>query len=127
MSRPWMRQFVVRTIGALAIGAAAVVCAPAPAAAQPMMPAGGPDGPKSLAPDKVLQTVGVDQKLDAQVSPDLTFKNEAGETVRLRDYMGKRPLLLSLVYYECPGLCTMTLNGIASSLKPLSFTPGNEF
>jgi len=122
-----MRKFVLRSFGAFAMGAAAVLCAPAPAAAQPMMPAGGPDGPKSLAPDKVLQTVGVDQKLDAQVSPDLTFKNEAGETVRLRDYMGKRPLLLSLVYYECPGLCTMTLNGIASSLKPLSFTPGNEF
>ena len=128
MSGPSMRQSVIRTFGALAIGAAAAVCAtPGSAAAQPMMPAGGPEGPKMLAPDKVLQTVGVDQKLDAQISPDLTFRNEAGETVRLGDYMGERPLLLALVYYECPGLCTMTLNGIARSLKPLSLTPGKEF
>jgi protein SCO1 len=97
------------------------------ASAQPMMPSGGPDGPRSLAPDKVLQTVGVDQKLDAVISPDITFKNEAGQTVRLGDYLGKRPLLLTLVYYECPGLCTMTLNGVGRALKPLKFSAGKEF
>ena len=102
-------------------------CAAGPLSAQPMMPSGGPEGPRSLAPDKVIQTVGVDQKLDAQVSADLTFKNEKGETVRLGDYMGKRPLILSLVYFECPGLCTMTLNGITTSLRPLAFTPGKEY
>jgi protein SCO1/2 len=99
----------------------------APAIAQPMMPSAGPGAPKPLAPDKVLQTVGVDQNLDAQVSPDLKFRDENGKTVYLRDFFGKKPLLLSLVYYECPGLCTMTLNGIATSLKPLTFTPGKEF
>jgi protein SCO1/2 len=100
-----------------------------PAAAQPMMPAGGDTvgAPKAMAPDAVVKNVGVDQKLDAVVSPDLTFTDETGKTVRLGDYMGKRPLLLSLVYYECPGLCTMTLNGVARSLRPLSFTPGKEF
>jgi protein SCO1/2 len=92
-----------------------------------MMPSGGPAAPKPLAPDKVAETVGVDQKLDAQLSPDLTFKDETGKTVRLGDYLSKRPLLLSLVYYECPGLCTMSLNGISRALKPLKFTPGKEF
>lgn len=129
MSRPLMSPLFVRWLATLAVCAAAV-CAPSRASGQPMMPAGGgggTDGPRGLAPDEVLKTVGVDQKLDAQISPDLTFADEAGRTVRLGEYFGKRPLLLSLVYYECPGLCTMTLNGIVTSLRPLTFTPGKEF
>jgi protein SCO1/2 len=127
-----MRQFFLRSIATAALCGAAVVCAPGRAAAQPMMPAGGTSpeansGGGGLAPSEVLQSVGVDQNLDAQISPDLTFKNERGETVRLGDYMGKRPLLLTLVYYKCPGLCTMTLNGVVTSLRPLAFTPGNEY
>jgi protein SCO1 len=98
-----------------------------PVIAQPMMPAGGPAGPRPLTPNKVLDTVGVDQLLDAQVPGDLTFKDETGKTVRLQDYYGKRPILISLVYYECPGLCTMTLNGVARSLRMLAFTPSKEF
>src|SRR5688572_15038255 len=120
MLQRWVRQLPT------VLSATVMLCA-VTASAQPMMPSGGPDGPKSLAPDKIIQTIGVDQKLDAQVSPDLTFKNERGETVRLGDYFGKRPLVLSLVYYECPGLCTMTLNGVATSLRPLTFTPGKEY
>lgn len=127
MSRPLMNRPLKAACAALLCAASMVVCAPRGATAQPMMPAGGPAGPKPLAPDKVIQNVGVDQKLDAQVSPDLTFKDETGKTVRLGDYYGKRPLLLALVYYECPGLCTMTLNGIAKSLKPLTVTPGKDF
>jgi protein SCO1/2 len=126
MLRPLKPQSLVRKFAALAILASASVFS-APAFAQPMMPAGGPEGPNPLAPNDVLNTVGVDQKLDAQVSPDLTFKDEAGKTVRLGDYFGKKPLVLSLVYYECPGLCTMTLNGVARSLKPIEFNAGKEF
>src|SRR5687767_14334360 len=97
------------------------------ASAQPMLPPGGGEGPKPLSPNKVLESVGVDQKLDAQISPDLRFRDETGKVVRLGDYFGKRPLLLSLVYFECPGLCTESLNGVSRALKPLTFTPGNEF
>jgi protein SCO1/2 len=109
--------------------AALVVCAFAPAlSAQPMRPAAsGGDGVKPIAPDKVIESVGVDQNLDAQISPDLKFRDETGKVVRLGDYFGKRPLLLSLVYFECPGLCTESLNGISRALKPLNFTPGVEF
>lgn len=127
-----MKQFLLRSLATAAVCAAAIVCAPGQAAAQPMMPSGGAhaeaDGNATgLAPSEVLKTVGIDQRLDAQISPDLTFTNEAGQIVRLGDYMGKRPLLLALVYYDCPGLCTMTLNGIVTALRPLAFTPGNEF
>jgi protein SCO1/2 len=125
MSRPLAKKLLLRATLLLSGGALLT----GRAAAQPMMPGGGnTDGVASaMAPDAVVKNVGVDQNLDAVVSPDLTFTDETGKAVRLGDYMGKRPLLLSLVYYECPGLCTMTLNGVARSLRPLAFTPGKEF
>jgi protein SCO1/2 len=75
-----------------------------------------------------LQGVGIEQKLDAQVPLDLTFRDETGRTVPLSTYFHSgRPVLLAPVYYRCPMLCTQILNGIASSLKAVSFNPGQEF
>jgi protein SCO1/2 len=128
MSRPIAKKLLLRATLALA-GCALLGSSGGRAAAQPNSPVSGDTSgvAKAMAPDAVVKNVGVDQKLDSVVSPDLTFTDETGKTVRLGDYMGKRPLLLSLVYYECPGLCTMTLNGVSRSLRPLSFTPGKEF
>lgn len=75
----------------------------------------------------ILQEVGFDQNLGAQVPLDLHFKDEEGRDVRLGDYFGERPVVLSLVYYRCPMLCTISLNGLAGALKVLSFVPGQEF
>ncbi len=55
------------------------------------------------------------------------FRNENGEQVKLGDYFGKKPVVLSLVYYECPMLCTQVLNGMVSAFKVLSFKAGEEF
>jgi len=75
-----------------------------------------------------LQGVGIDQKLDTQVPLDLTFRDEAGRTVPLSTYFqGKKPVILALVYYECPMLCTQILNDLESSLKAVSFNPGRDF
>jgi protein SCO1 len=74
-----------------------------------------------------LQDVGIDQKLNGQVPLDLEFRNENGDKIRLKEYFGKKPVILSLVYYECPMLCTYVLNGLVRSLKPISFDPGKEF
>ena len=83
---------------------------------------------EALAPATVVARVGIDQKLGSQAPLDLEFRDEAGSTVRLGQYFGgKKPVLLSLVYYRCPGLCTMTLNGMAAAFKPLAFTAGKEF
>ena len=76
---------------------------------------------------KALNGVGIDQKLNQQLPLDLELKNEKGETVKLGDYFGKKPVMLSLVYYECPMLCTQVLNGMVSSFKVLSFKAGEEF
>jgi protein SCO1/2 len=75
----------------------------------------------------VLQQVGFDQKLGDTIPLDLAFKDETGRDVKLRDYFGTKPVVLSLVYYRCPMLCTISLNGLAGALEVLSFVPGQEF
>ena len=84
-----------------------------------------PSAPTGLPP--VLKDVGIDQKLNAQLPADAVFKDETGTTVKLGDYFGKRPIVLSLVYYDCPMLCTQILNGLIASLKTLSLKPGVDF
>jgi protein SCO1/2 len=75
-----------------------------------------------------LEDVGIDQKLDAQVPLDLTFRDEAGESVKLDEYFHRgKPVILTLVYYECPMLCTLVLNGLVSALRTLSFDIGKQF
>lgn len=71
--------------------------------------------------------IGIDQRLGQQVPLDLPFRDESGKTVRLRDYFGGKPVILSLVYYDCPMLCTLSLNGLLSSLQHLKFSAGDEF
>jgi protein SCO1 len=76
---------------------------------------------------KVLREVGFDQRLGEKVPLDAVFRDESGRAVKLGDYFGKRPVVLALAYYECPMLCTVTLNGLASALDVVSFEPGREF
>lgn len=68
-----------------------------------------------------------DQRLDNQVPLDLNFRDEAEQTVRLGDYFNGKPVILALVYYDCPMLCNQVLNGLTHSLKTLSFDAGKEF
>ena len=72
--------------------------------------------------------MGIDQKLDQQVPLQLTFTNEAGASVPLSSFFHSgKPVILALVYYRCPMLCTQILNGLESSLKAVSFDPGKDF
>jgi protein SCO1 len=75
----------------------------------------------------VLSKVTFEQRLDERLPLDLQFKDEDGRTVKLRDYFGKRPVLMAFVYYDCPMLCTQVLNGIDTSLTVLTETVGKEF
>jgi len=74
-----------------------------------------------------LANVGIEQHLNEQIPPDLTFRDESGKTVRLGDYFGKRPMILNLVYYNCPMLCGEVLSGLTSTLRVLRFDLGREF
>src|SRR5262245_30114234 len=76
---------------------------------------------------RMLESVGIDQKLDQQVPLDLLFKDENGQTVRHGDYFGKKPLIISLVYDNCPMLCNQVLNGLTSALDVLKFDIGRDF
>ncbi len=76
---------------------------------------------------KALKEVSIEQKLNEQLPLDLMFRNEKGEAVKLGDFFGKKPVVLALVYYECPMLCTQVLNGMVSAFKVLSFKAGEEF
>jgi protein SCO1/2 len=75
----------------------------------------------------LLQNVGIEQHLDAQVPPDLTFRDEAGRVVKLGDYFGRKPLILNLVYYNCTMLCGEALAGLAGAMRLVKFDVGNEF
>jgi protein SCO1/2 len=74
-----------------------------------------------------LKHVGIEQHLNDQIPADLQFVDENGKSVRLGDYFGKKPVILNLVYYRCPMLCSEVLSGLESSLKVLKFNVGNEF
>ena len=74
-----------------------------------------------------LQNVGIEQHLDQQIPPDLNFRDETGKPVRLGDYFGKKPMILNLVYYNCPMLCGEVLSGLESALRVLKFDVGKEF
>ena len=76
---------------------------------------------------QVLQKVGVAQHLNQQLPLDASFVDENGKAVKLGDYFGKHPAVLSLVYYTCPMLCSEELDGITSSLEMVKLTPGKDF
>ena len=76
---------------------------------------------------RILLDVGIDQKLNAQVPPDLVFHDEMGRDVRLGDYFGKRPMILALVYYKCPMLCTMVLNDLTKAMNSMKMSCGEQF
>jgi protein SCO1/2 len=88
---------------------------------------GGIMAPSSNVKPPGLTNVGIEQHLNQQVPPDLTFRDETGKPVKLGDYFGKRPVILSLVYFRCPMLCSEVLSGVEGSLKGISFSPGKEF
>ena len=75
----------------------------------------------------MIHEIGIDQKLDQQVPLNIEFKNEAGQIVKLGDYFGSKPVILNLVYFRCPMLCSFVLDGIVKAFKPLKFTAGQEF
>jgi len=71
--------------------------------------------------------VGFEQRLGEQISLNQTFRDEGGREVRLQDFFNGKPVILIPVYYECPMLCSLVLNGLTDALTQLRFNAGNEF
>src|ERR1700728_174454 len=76
---------------------------------------------------ELLQQVGIDQKLDNQVPLDLTFRDEHGSPVELGQACAGKPVVLTLVYYNCPMLCTQVLNALDRSLESMPLEIGKDF
>src|SRR5579871_2319835 len=88
-------------------------------------------GDKQMGPQNtrspILSKIGIAQHLNQQLPLNLKFTDDAGRTVQLGEYFGKRPAILALVYYQCPMLCSEELNGLVGALEMLSFRPGKDF
>jgi protein SCO1/2 len=118
-----------RLIAGRSIATAALLAVfAASSAAQPSAPLSvPPPGPAALEQVPILKDAGLDQKLNNQVPLDTPFVDEQGRDVTLGQYFGERPVVLALMYYECPMLCTQVVNGLAGSLDALTFEAGREF
>jgi len=92
-----------------------------------LLAGGAEPSPVVLEPPSALREVGFDQRLGESLPLDVALRDESGREVRLRDYFGRKPVALNLVYFDCPMLCTVSLNGLASALDVVSFLPGREF
>lgn len=83
--------------------------------------------PSNQLPEN-LKGIGITEKLGEQIDLNLEFTNEQGQKVRLGDYFhSKKPVILSLAYYNCPNLCGIVLNAVLDGLKGLTWEPGKEF
>jgi len=82
--------------------------------------------PVSELPEQ-LDEVGIDQRLGESLPLDARFRDASGRPVTLGEYFGSRPVLVVPVYFDCPMLCTMVLNGVSMSLRELAFTAGEEY
>ena len=74
-----------------------------------------------------LVNVGIDQKLNARVPLDLVFHDESGRAVRLGDYFGRAPVVLTLNYYDCPMLCPLELNDLLRSARAMPLNLGTDY
>jgi protein SCO1 len=79
-----------------------------------------------IHPD-LLKQVRIDQKLNDSIPLNLTFRDEHGKTVELAQYFGSKPVILTLVYYSCPMLCTQVLNGLDRAIENIPLTIGKDF
>ena len=74
-----------------------------------------------------LRNVSLEQRLNQQVPLDLGFRDDTGRQLPLSSYFGGKPVILALVYYQCPMLCTQILNGLVISLRGMSLVSGRDF
>lgn len=115
----------VKIVARIALGLAAValaliaICLPAAAQLTDVQNIG-------VRPE-LLKDVSIDQKLNGSVPLSLTFRDEHGNTVELGQYFTDKPVILTLVYYDCPMLCTQVLNGLDRSMKLMTLDLGKDY
>jgi protein SCO1 len=76
---------------------------------------------------RLARGVTIEQKLNSAIPLDLVFRDESNHVLPLRTYFGDKPVVLALVYYGCPNLCSFTLTEMVQALHRLSFEPGRDY
>jgi protein SCO1 len=82
---------------------------------------------RAITVQEVQQRVGLDQHLGRTVPAGITLIDERGRHQRVTALLNGKPAVLAMVYFQCPNLCTLTLNGLADSVRRLSLKPGRDF
>jgi protein SCO1/2 len=114
---------------AVAALAAASLAAPTSAAGQFWRQKdAGPGGPPSDVVPDALKDVGIEERLGEQVPLDAELVDWTGKKVKLGDLLGRgRPVVLSLVYYDCPMLCGLIMSGEARAIREMGLTLGKDY
>ena len=84
----------------------------------------------TFADEKIaeLEGVGITEYLDEPLPLELTFVDENGYEIVLGDYFNKDiPVILTLNYYKCPMLCSLTLNGLVTGMEELEWSLGDKY
>jgi protein SCO1/2 len=90
-------------------------------------PAAGQSYDPLLVQEDPTAAIGLDQRLGERLPRDVVLRDEAGREVQVGELLGERPVVLALVYYECPMLCTLVFDGVLRGLRPLALEPGRDF
>lgn len=120
----------IRNCGKLAAGlvlSGALLLAGSPAHAQSQFFGFQKPGTPADQQPLLLKKISIQQRLNAQLPLNLEFRDETGKTVHLGDYFGQRPVIMSLVYYQCKILCPEEIDGLVGALEMVKFNPGRDY
>ncbi|HWB12026.1 MAG TPA: SCO family protein [Pirellulales bacterium] len=76
---------------------------------------------------RMVGEIGIDQHLGDLLPLDLELRDERGETVKLGQFFHEKPVVVMLVYYRCPMLCTQVLNGFLKSSQAVKYAIGRDY
>lgn len=82
---------------------------------------------QTMFPQDPRSAVKIDQKIGQKIPLNLEFRDETGKVVHLRDYFGKKPVILTPVYYDCPMLCNLVLDGVVKAASDLKLNIGEDY
>lgn len=112
--------------GLAAAGLLALASAAAHAQPGGLQPMGSAGSPNELPPQ--AQGTEVVERLGEQIPLGLPFVDSTGDAVALSRYFdGEKPVVMALVYYDCPVVCGLVMGQLTDALKGLDYTVGEDF
>ena len=84
-------------------------------------------GPGKGVPKNLPERVRIDQNIDAPLPLNLEFKDETGKEVRLGQYFGRKPVMISMLQFTCDQVCSAQMQAMTGSFNELQFSAGQEF